>query len=158
MKTGYCFHRGLWLTNLFSSLVGFWVNYGINQNMDKASTVTFRIPIALQFVPGGLLAIGTLILRESPALLYRTGQQDKAIENLCYLRQLPADHQYMLEEIGMIEARLVEENKLSGGRGGWVALLQGAGAEMKNRSVRYRIYVTIGMFMFQNWSGSICIK
>jgi hypothetical protein len=64
----------------------------------------------------------------------------------------------MLEEIGMIEARLVEENKLSGGRGGWVALLQGAGAEMKNRSVRYRIYVTIGMFMFQNWSGSICIK
>lgn len=141
-----------------SSLVGFWVNYGINQNMEVGSTVTFRIPIALQFIPGGLLALGTLILRESPALLYRRGKKERAIKNLCYLRQLPAEHQYMLEEVGMIEARLAEETKLSGGRSGWLALLRGAGTELKNRSIRYRLYVTIGMFLFQNWSGSICIK
>ncbi|ADV23794.1 Hexose transport-related protein, putative [Cryptococcus gattii WM276] len=143
---------------LTGSLVGFWVNYGINQNMEVGSTVTFRIPIALQFIPGGLLALGTLILRESPALLYRTGKKERAIKNLCYLRQLPAEHQYMLEEVGMIEARLAEETKLSGGRTGWLALLRGAGTELKNRSIRYRLYVTVGMFLFQNWSGSICIN
>lgn len=107
--------------------------------MDKASAITFRIPIAMQFVPGGLLAIGTLILRESPALLYRAGKRDKAIANLCYLRQLPADHQYMLEEVGMIEARLAEENDLSGGRKGWLGLLRGSLAEAKTPSIRYRL-------------------
>jgi hypothetical protein len=125
------------------SLVGFWINYGINQNMDRASAITFRIPIAMQFVPGGLLAVGTLILRESPAVLYRAGKREKAIENLCYLRQLPADHQYMLEEVGMIEARLAEENKLAGGRKGWLGLLLGSFGEAKAPSIRYRLYVTM---------------
>ena len=141
-----------------SSLVGFWVNYGINQNMDKSLPVTFRIPIALQFVPGGLLALGTLVLRESPALLIRRGKYEQGMKNLTYLRQLPADHQYMLEEVGMIEARLSEERELTGGRAGWLPLLKGAMSELKTQSIRYRLYVTIGMFIFQNWSGSICIK
>lgn len=61
--------------------------------------------------------------------------------NICYLRQLPADHQYMLEEVGRIEARLEEEERLSGGRTGWVALLRGSTAEMKTSSMRYRLYV-----------------
>lgn len=103
--------------------------------------MTFRIPIAIQFVPGGLLALGTFVLQESPVLLMRRGKTKQAVKNLCYLRQLPADHQYVLEEMGMIEARLAEENKLSSGRGGWLALLRGAGAELKLPSVRYRLYV-----------------
>lgn len=140
------------------SLVGFWVNYGINVNMDRTLPITFRIPIALQLVPGGMLAIGTLILRESPALLIRRDKREQAMKNLCYLRQLPEDHQYILEEVGMIEARLEAERELTGGQVGWFALLKGSFTEFKIPSIRYRIYVDIGMFLFQNWSGSITIK
>lgn len=110
--------------------------------MDKTPTTTFRIPIAIQFVPGGLLAIGTLFLTESPALLLRKGKRDQALKNLCYLRQLPEDHQYMLEEVGMIEARLEEQSELSGGNSSWLALLKGSMSELKTRSIRYRLYAT----------------
>lgn len=109
--------------------------------MGLDAVITFRIPMAIQLIPGGALALGTLILRESPTLLWRKGKREQAINNLCYLRQLPADHQYMLEEIGRIEARLEEEEQLSGGRKGWVALLRGSTAEMKTSSMRYRLYV-----------------
>jgi hypothetical protein len=138
------------------SLVGFWINYGINQNMGVDAAITFRIPLAIQIIPGGLLALGTLILRESPTLLWRKGKREQAIKNLCYLRQLPADHQYMLEEVGRIEARLEEEERLSGGQTGWLAILRGSMTEMKTPSIRFRLAVIVGMFMFQNWSGSIC--
>ncbi|KAL5335450.1 general substrate transporter [Aspergillus crustosus] len=140
------------------SLVGFWINYGIQENIGVDAVITFRIPMAIQLIPGGALALGTLILRESPTLLWRKGKRQQAINNLCYLRQLPADHQYMLEEIGRVEARLEEEERLSGGRTGWVALLRGSMAEMKTSSIRYRLAIIVGMFMFQNWSGSISIN
>jgi hypothetical protein len=109
--------------------------------MGVDAVITFRIPMAIQLIPGGALALGTLILRESPTLLWRKGKREQAIKNLCYLRQLPADHEYMLGEVGRIEARLEEEDRLSGGRTGWVALLRGSTAEMKTSSMRYRLYV-----------------
>ncbi|CAI7581173.1 unnamed protein product [Penicillium viridicatum] len=126
---------------LTGSLLGFWINYGIQQRMGVDAVITFRIPMAIQLIPGGALALGTLILRESPTLLWRKGKREQAIKNLCYLRQLPADHEYMLGEVGRIEARLEEEERLSGGRTGWVALLRGSTAEMKTSSMRYRLYV-----------------
>lgn len=121
-----------------SSLVGFWINYGIQQNISVKQVITFRLPIAMQLFPAGALALGTPILRESPTLLWRKGKKNQAIKNL-YLRQLPAEHQYMLEEVGRIEARLEEEERLSGGRTGWVALLRGSMAELKTLSMRYRL-------------------
>lgn len=110
--------------------------------MGVDEAITFRIPMAIQLIPGGALALGTLILRESPTLLWRKGKKEQAVKNLCYLRQLPADHQYMLEEFGRIEARLEEEERLSGGQTGWVALLRGSTAELKTSSMRYRLYVS----------------
>lgn len=107
--------------------------------MDIDSPETFRIPIAVQFIPGGLLAIGTFFLTESPALLLRQGKKERALKNLCYLRQLPADHQYMLEEVGMIEARLEEQAALSRGKDNWLGLLRGAFGELKIQSIRYRL-------------------
>jgi hypothetical protein len=95
----------------------------------------------VQLIPGGCLALGTLILHESHVWLLRKGKEDQAMKNLCYLRQLPADHQYILEEVGMIQARLEEEKQLSGGRAGWTGLLRGALGELKTRSIRYRVYV-----------------
>lgn len=121
------------------SVIGFWINYGINQNMDRTLPITFRIPIAMQFVPGGLLAIGTLFLTESPALLLRKGKREQAIKNLCYLRQLPEDHQYMLEEVGMIEARLAEQAELARGKDNWLGVIRGASTEFKIPSIRYRM-------------------
>ena len=83
--------------------------------------------------------MGTFFLRESPALLFRKGKDDEAMKNLCYVRQLPEDHQYILEEVGMIRARLDEERKLAGGQTGMLGFLKGALRELSTGSIRYRL-------------------
>lgn len=123
--------------------VGFWINYGINTHLGTQSVKSFRIPIAVQIIPGGLLMIGTFFLTESPALLLRKGKEEQAIKNLCYLRQLPADHIYILEEVGMIRARLEDEAELARGRTGLMGYLRGAFRELNVQSIRYRVYVSL---------------
>jgi MFS family permease len=90
--------RGI-LTGLFEvtyqsgSLIGFWINYGINENMDQTSTATWRIPMAVQIIPSGILLIFGWFLHESPLWLFRKNRDDEAFAALEALRQIPRDHQ-----------------------------------------------------------------
>lgn len=90
--------RGI-LTGLFEvayqigSLVGFWINYGINQNMDTKSTASWRVPMAVQIIPAGVLFIGGFFLHESPLWLMRKSCEEDATKALESLRKLPRDHQ-----------------------------------------------------------------
>ena len=95
--------------------------------------------MAIQLIPGGLLAIGTFFLCESPALLLRRGKDTEAMRNLTYLRKLPAEHRYIREEVGMIMARIEEERDLSGGKTGLVGYLKGAMKELNIRHIRHRL-------------------
>ena len=89
--------RGI-LTGLFEvayqvgSLVGFWINYGINNNMDQNSDASWRIPMAVQIIPAGLLLVGGFFLHESPLWLFRKHRDEEATQALEALRKLPRDH------------------------------------------------------------------
>lgn len=95
--------------------------------------------MAVQLIPGGMLALGSIFICESPALLLRRGKDELAMNNLMYLRRLPEDHQYMREEVAMIRARMEEENALSGGQGGVVGYVKGGLRELKIKSIRHRV-------------------
>lgn len=89
--------RGI-LTGLFEvayqigSLVGFWINYGINQNMDTSSATSWRVPMAVQIIPAGVLLVGGFFLHESPLWLMRKDREEEATQALESLRKLPRDH------------------------------------------------------------------
>jgi MFS family permease len=89
--------RGI-LTGLFEiayqvgAVVGFWINYGITQNIPSSSDKSWRIPIAFQLVPGGLLFIGGFFLHESPLWLLRKKRDEQAYKTLVELRKLPLEH------------------------------------------------------------------
>lgn len=90
--------RGI-LTGLFEtsyqlgSLVGFWINYGITQTMSPDSVASWRIPMAVQLAPAGVLLICGFWLHESPLWLMRQGKEDQAYRALESLRKLPAEHE-----------------------------------------------------------------
>lgn len=90
--------RGI-LTGLFEivyqigSVLGFWINYGITKNMDSSSAASWRIPMAVQLIPAGLLLGGGLFLHESPLWLMRNDKEEQVFKNLQYLRQLAPEHQ-----------------------------------------------------------------
>ena len=122
------------------ALVGFWINYGINQHVDVHSSKSWRIPMAVQLIPGGLLFIGSFLLKESPFHLFRKGKEEQAMKNLTYLRNLPANHPYIVEEVEMARAKLEDELEMAGGRTGVKGYLSGAFKELLTvKDMRHRV-------------------
>ncbi|GKT51677.1 putative quinone oxidoreductase [Colletotrichum spaethianum] len=89
--------RGI-LTGLFEvayqigSVIGFWINYGITQTIDPNLPVSWRIPMAFQLVPAGILFVGCFFIHESPLWLLRKNKTESAHKVLEGLRGLPIDH------------------------------------------------------------------
>ncbi|GKZ85085.1 hypothetical protein AnigIFM56816_010849 [Aspergillus niger] len=128
-------------------LVGFWINYGVEQTM-APSHKQWLIPFAVQLIPAGLLIIGILFVKESPRWLFLRGRREEAIKNLCWIRQIPADHIYMIEEIGAIDQTL-EHQRSTIGLGFWRPLKEA----WTNKRILYRLFLGSMLFFWQNGSG-----
>ncbi|CEL05038.1 Putative MFS quinate transporter [Aspergillus calidoustus] len=141
------------------SLVGFWINYGINQNMDVNSTASWRVPMAVQIIPAGVLFIGGFFLHESPLWLMRKNRDDDAATALEALRKLPRSHQYVQEDIDMMRTRLDDEARIAEryGQGSW-AYFRGALFELSRRGMWNRVLLVFCSFSLQNMSGAAAIN
>lgn len=121
------------LTGFFESsyqigaVIGFWINYGIVHSYDETKTSAWKIPMAVQLIPAGLLALGIPILKESPVWLLKKGRDEQAIKVYSYLRNLPADHVYIAEDVAYVKGQIAHERAMTtGGSPSFTAFLRGA--------------------------------
>lgn len=128
-------------------LVGFWINYGINEHL-PSNHKQWLIPFAVQLIPAGLLLLGTIWLHESPRWLLTKAKREQAIKNLCWIRQLPADHIYIVEEVAFIDAA-IEEQRAAIGASFWSPFK----AVGKSRAMQWRMVLGGLLFLWQNGSG-----
>ncbi|KAI0880240.1 general substrate transporter [Annulohypoxylon maeteangense] len=132
----------------FSQIIGFWINYGVNENISSTSDTQWRIPFALQLAPGTLLIVLMLLQPESPRWLIKTGDTDKAIRVLGQIRCLTQDDGYIAWEVGAIKQQLHDESELGATRP--------LGAKLKEilqRGNRIRLILGMSIMMLQNLSG-----
>jgi MFS family permease len=128
-------------------LVGFWINYGIEQTL-PSNHAQWIIPFAVQLIPAGMLLFGAFWIRESPRWLMSKHRREKAIKNLCWIRNLPADDLYIVEEVASLDL-VLEEQAAAIGEGFWKPF-QAAG---RDRKVMWRLFLGCMLFMWQNGSG-----
>ncbi|KAF2672733.1 general substrate transporter [Microthyrium microscopicum] len=128
-------------------LVGFWINYGLTKTM-APSHRQWIIPFAVQLIPAGLLFIGAFWLKESPRFLLAKGRRQQALDNLCWIRNLPADDLYIVEEVAFIEAALDEQRRVIGA-GFWKPFQ----AVARDRMTQWRFFLGGMLFLWQNGSG-----
>lgn len=128
-------------------LVGFWINYGVNTTM-APSHKQWIIPFAIQLIPSALLFMGSFWLHESPRWLMSKGKREKAIKNLCWIRQLPADDIYIKEEVYAMDQN-IERQEAAGGQG----FLQPFKLLARNRHIQWRFFLGGMLFFWQNASG-----
>jgi hypothetical protein len=105
------------------------------------------IPFAVQLIPAGCLLIGAFWMPESPRWCLTKGKREQALKDLCWIRNLPQDHTYIMEELEAIDAQ-VEHDRLTVGPGFWKPFLA-----LKQRKVQYRIFLGGMLFLWQNGSG-----
>lgn len=112
------------------------------------SRTQWLIPFAVQLIPGGLLALGAFFLPETPRWLLTAGRRKQAIETLCFLRNLPGDHPYLLTEIQMTD-EAVEHLKRTIG----IRFDSPFKEVFQNRKIAYRFFLGGALFFWQNGSG-----
>lgn len=82
---------------------------------------------------------------ESPRWLLKRGHDARAVDTLCYLRQVHASHEYIRFEVAAVKTQLEQERSSAGGQG-LVAQLK----EMWLPVNRSRISIGMVLMMAQN--------
>lgn len=129
-------------------VIGFWINYGTNKHISPKDDAQWRIPVAFQLVPGVLLGLLMIFQPEAPRWSIAKGKREQGIRDLCYLRNLPENHEYVQFEINQIEEQLEEEKAQGKGNSFFSKVKETLGPQN-----RQRLAIGLGMMLFQNLSG-----
>ena len=128
-------------------LVGFWINYGVDQHIKDRSDIQYTLPLALQVIPGLLLFVGMFFCPESPRWLARGDNFEAAEKVLVALRKLPADHPYIRNELSDIreQVQFRSTNKMS---------RKVQCQKLFKKGVRNRMAIGLTLGFLQSWTGT----
>ncbi|KIM24283.1 hypothetical protein M408DRAFT_331817, partial [Serendipita vermifera MAFF 305830] len=128
--------------------LSFWVNYGMLVQIgdeDTHNEKIWRIPFALQHLPGILLVVTMLWEKESPRWLGERGRWEDAKVVIARLSNKTTDHPDVVNEVDEIRADLEKNIRLSFGEQFRQATSSG--------KMFYRCSIPAIMMFWQQWTG-----
>lgn len=140
-RMGSCF-QWMYTWGIFAS---YWVDYAVAHGVPSNSS-QWQIPVGLQLVPGALLGLGMLTLKESVRWLVKTGQHDRAWESLKWIRA--DDSEETRAEFLEIQNGVRDEMLASQGF---------KKRELLEPANRYRLMLGFGVFLAQQCTGSTAL-
>lgn len=129
---------------VIGSTFAYWLDYGVSLHI-PTSTKQWRIPVAIQLIPGGFMLIGLFFLKESPRWLMKQNRHDEALHSLAHIRCTDINDPDVLYEIAEIRAAVEEELHLTEGVT-WKECLE--------PGVRYRFLTGFVLMFCQQFSGT----
>jgi SP family sugar:H+ symporter-like MFS transporter len=139
------------LFNVTGICLAFFVNYGINLDItDPTSEAKWRIPFALQILPGACLLVGMLFMNESPRWLVEKNRVTDAAKALATVRGKPIDDPDVIQELDEIIQDFNGHEKMP-----LMAQIRAAGSSKK---MFYRTSFGIILMFWQQWTGTNSIN
>lgn len=125
-----------------AALAGFWAAYAAHSTFADTSSLQWQIPVSIQLLVGLSLLLGTFLIPEAPKFLADQDEIEAAGNALTWLRALPRDSPEILQELEDLQ---VGQNLQVPSRG----FLK----EIRQRDVRKRLFVGVGLMIAQNMVG-----
>ncbi|KAI8890860.1 general substrate transporter [Backusella circina FSU 941] len=128
-------------------MVSYWIDYGCLRGIPTGDT-QWRVPLAIQLIPGVILCVGMIFLPESLRWYASRGEYDKVLSTLSKLRDMPEDHPEVQGEFEEIQqaSQLEKEGKA------------GKFSELFHGHNLHRLFVGIMLQVFQQWTGTNAIN
>lgn len=131
-------------------MLAYFASWGSSLHIDKTTQTSWLVPTSLHLMFASIIFILSWFNKESPRFLIKKGRVEHAIKNLCEIRHLPEDHEYVVREIHDIRRSLAEEQEATMGQG-FGGLLREMFCIPNNF---YRIYLGLGSQLLSQWSGA----
>ncbi|EIW54398.1 general substrate transporter [Trametes versicolor FP-101664 SS1] len=146
---------------VLGAVVGFWTGFFTR---DIPGSASWRIPLAIQLIPGIILGFGCMSLPPSPRLLVQQGRNEEALRALAKLRlrtraEIESDPLLQIELLEMqVEAALIAQSSANDTpvRSAKPGTLRGelyAWSRLFSPKLRKRTLIGVLMMFFQQWSG-----
>lgn len=140
-----------------SLMLAFWVNYGVSNwnwaGVEKDNT-QWRTAMGIQIIPGALMCLMIPFVPETPRWLINHGRSEQGLENICRLRKLPADHEYVQTEYNEIQAQVRHEQECFEGHNYWVVMKD----IFTSRNNFQRFFLAVMLFLFHKFTGTDSIN
>lgn len=145
----------LFLTNCSLDVTGiclsFFVNYGINLDIkDPFDSTKWRVPFALQMLPGVLLLAGIFFQNESPRWLVEKNRIEDAAKALAKVRGKSVEDPAVIQELDEIINDFNGHEKMS-----MVAQVKAA---CSDKRMFYQSSFAIILMFWQQWTGTNSIN
>ncbi|KAI9439801.1 general substrate transporter [Lactarius indigo] len=136
-------------------VLGFWTGF-LTRNI--TGSLSWRIPLGLQLVPGILLGLGTFALPDSPRLLVLHGKREAALASLAKLRlrslaEARTDPLIQIELMEMEAEAVMLQRSTPIDDGRFMRNEALAWARLFDRRYIDRTLIGIMVMFFQQWSG-----
>ena len=93
-----------------------WVCYGTNAHLAPADNNQWRIPLGIQILPAGILALLILFFPESPRWLVEHGRSNEGLKTLARLHAHGNTHDaWVVAEYEQIQSSITEDGENKGG-------------------------------------------
>lgn len=142
--------RGLTSRSVTGIMLSYFVNYGVSRSISSSSAAQWRIPFALQMLPGALLLAGIVFQNESPRWLVEKDRHDEAGQALAQVRGLTADDPLVTHELSEIVSDFYGHEKMP--------LVGQLRAVCSDRKIFYRFSMAIILMAWQQWTGTNSIN
>ncbi|ORY17215.1 general substrate transporter [Clohesyomyces aquaticus] len=138
------------LFNVTGICLSFFVNYGINLQITSLSSAKWRIPFALQMLPGALLLAGIFFQNESPRWLVEKNRLQDAAKALATVRSKSVEDPAVIQELDEIVMDFQGHEKLP-----LRAQLKAAGS---SKRMFYQTSFAVILMFWQQWTGTNSIN
>ncbi|KAJ5705903.1 hypothetical protein N7536_001592 [Penicillium majusculum] len=141
-RLGSCYQ----LTYTVGILVSYWVDYGVKMMGEEMGARQWQVPVGLQLVPGVLMGVGMLGVKESVRWLLAVGRGVEAWESLVWVRG--GEGVGVRMEFEDMKRGLEEEREVTDGFRVW---------ELVERGNLKRMGIAGGLFLAQQSTGSTAL-